>query len=197
VIEGMRACLKSVYGSPDLLGRSVVVQGVGSVGHQVVQRLVEAGARVRVSDLNQEALEQISNAYDVAIVPAETVSQQQVDVYCPCALGAVLNDETVPQLQCRIICGSANNQLQEARHGDWLTQRNILYAPDYIVNSGGALTHLDTMHPDGFNEQRVAASIAGIYETMERVIAIAQEQQVPMHRAADLLAEEHLASRLR
>jgi leucine dehydrogenase len=116
-----------------------------------------------------------------------------VDIYCPCALGAVLNDQTLPELHCKIICGSANNQLEEDRHGDLLAERGILYAPDYIANAGGAIFGVDTLNPGGFNRQRAMETVSRIYETMEKVIALAREQRVPTYRAADMLAEQRIA----
>src|SRR5205823_5832442 len=136
IIQGMRACLKAVYGSPDLEGRSVAIQGVGSVGQDVIGRLIKAGALVTIADVDQKKVEQVAANYSVEVVAPEEIYSLPVDIFCPCALGAVLNDETIPRLQCRIICGSANNQLAEERHGDLIAQRNILYAPDYVVNAG-------------------------------------------------------------
>lgn len=194
VIEGMRACLQAVYGSPDLSSRSVLVQGVGSVGRQVVHQLVEAGAEVWVSELSQDVLSQIQQSYEVRSVPVDAVAHWQGDIYCPCALGGVLNAETIPQLQCRIVCGSANNQLAEPEHGELLSRRDILYAPDFLVNAGGALTHLGAMHPDGFDEAGVAAGIVQIGKSIQEVIALAQARGISPSRAAELLAEQRLAA---
>jgi leucine dehydrogenase len=105
----------------------------------------------------------------------------------------VLNDTTIPVLRCKIVCGSANNQLAEDRHGDLITQRGILYAPDYIVNAGGALTNIDSLAAGGFNRQRAHATVARIYQNMEQLIEISREQGIPTYRAADVLAEQRLA----
>lgn len=192
LVQGMRACLKEVYGSADLRGRSVALQGVGAVGKHALPLLVEAGAVVTIADIVAIRVQQIAADYDVKVAQPEEIHALNVDVYCPCALGGTLNDQSLPELQCKIVCGSANNQLVENRHGDLLQERGILYAPDYIVNAGGVLSGLDSLRPGGFDRQRAMERVARIYETMEHVIAIAREQNVPTYRAADMLAEQHI-----
>lgn len=193
VVKGIHACLKAVYGSPDPTGRSVAVQGVGAVGKDVVKRLVEEGAVVTIADVDQERVARIAAEYHVSVVSPDEIASLPVDVYCPCALGAVLNDRSLPELRCKIVCGSANNQLAEDRHGDQLDQLGILYAPDYIVNAGGVLTGIDSLMPGGFNPRRAETTVVRIYETMEKVIALSREQQIPAYRAADVLAEQRIA----
>ena len=193
VIQGMRACLTAVYGSPEVQGRTVAVQGVGAVGENIVAQLVKAGAIVTITDVDQEKVEHVSADYGVKVVPSEEIYSLPVDIYCPCALGAVLTGTTIPILRCKIVCGSANNQLAEDRHGDLIAQRGILYAPDYIVNAGGALTNIDSLAPGGFNRQRAHTTVARIYQNMEQLIEISREQGIPTYRAADVLAEQRLA----
>jgi leucine dehydrogenase len=194
VIQGMRACLNAMYGNPDLRGRTIAVQGVGSVGKPVIELLVQAGAIVTIADIDSSRAEQIATEYSVHLAHPEEIAYLPVDVYCPCALGAVLNDITIPRLQCQIVCGSANNQLAEERHAEMLLQREILYAPDYIVNAGGALWSVDSLNPGGFNRQRAEATVAHIYETTTRLIQLAQEQHISTAQAADLLAEQRIAA---
>jgi leucine dehydrogenase len=167
VLQSMRACLEEVHGSADLDGRSVAVQGVGSVGFEVVKLLEQTGARVIIGD---------------------------VDVYCPCALGGVINDYTVEHVRARIIAGSANNQLQEERHGDRLDQRKILYAPDYICNAGGTIYDTDRLLPGGMNQQRAMENVRRIYDTMREVIRISKAEQIPTYLAADRFAERRIAT---
>jgi len=174
-------------------GRTVAVQGVGAVGGDVVAQLVKAGAVVTTADVDQEKVAHVAAEYSVKVVPPEEIYSLPVDVYCPCALGAVLNDTTIPVLRCKIVCGSANNQLAEDRHGEMIAQREIVYAPDYIVNAGGALTNIDSLAPDGFNHQRAHATVARIYQNMEQLLEISREQGIPTYRAADVLAEQRLA----
>ncbi len=194
VVHGMRTCLNAVYGTPELLGRSVAVQGVGAVGKGVVELLVRAGALVTIADVDTQQVEHVASAYDVAVASPDEIAFLPVDVYCPCALGSILNDQTIPALRCKIVCGSANNQLAEERHGELIEQYAILYAPDYIVNAGGILAGVDSLNQGGFNRQRAEESISHIYDAVEQVIALSRERHIPTYRAADLLAEQRIAA---
>ncbi len=194
VVQGIRACLNKVYGSPELQGRTVALQGVGAVGTHALKYLVDAGAIVSLADIDQERARLVAAEYNAHVVSPEEIHSLKVDVYCPCALGNVLNDQTIPALRCKIVCGSANNQLGEERHGDLLQQRGILYAPDYIVNTGGLLAGLDSLNPGGFNRQRTMEQVSRLYEAMENVMAISKEQHIATYRAADMLAEQRIAS---
>ncbi len=194
VVQGIRASLKEIYGSPDLQGRTIALQGTGAVGKHALKYLVEAGAIVTVADIDQERARLVAAEYDLHIVSPEEIHSLRTDVYCPCALGNVLNDQTIPELRCKIVCGSANNQLGEERHGDLLQQRGILYAPDYIVNTGGLLAGLDSLNPGGFNRQRAMEQVSRLYDAMENIIAISKAQNIPTNRAADVLAEQRIAA---
>ncbi len=194
VVQGIRASLKEIYGSPDLQGRTIALQGIGAVGKHALKYLVEAGAVVTIADIDQEKARLVAAEYNTHIVSPEEINSLKVDVYCPCALGNVLNDQTIPELRCKIVCGSANNQLGEAYHGDLLQQRGILYAPDYIVNTGGLLSGLDSLNPGGFNRQRAMEQVSRLYDAMENIIAISKEQNIPTYRAADVLAEQRIAA---
>ncbi len=194
VVQGMRACINALYGNPSLQGRSVSVQGVGSVGTSLVELLVQAGAIVTIADVDQQRVQHLKTTYNVQTTSSEEIAFLPVDIFCPCALGAVLSASTIPRLQCAIVCGSANNQLAEEQDGDLLTQRSILYAPDYIVNSGGALWSVDTLQPGGFQRERAKATVERIYETTAKLIALAKEQGISTAHAADVLAEQYLAT---
>jgi leucine dehydrogenase len=194
VIQGMRACLQTCYGSPDLSGRSVAVQGLGAAGRAVVEQLLQARAVVTIADIDRKRVEQLAATSAVSIASPEEMMRLPVDIYCPCALGAVINDRTVSELQCRIVCGSANNQLAEEHHADLLANRGILYAPDYIVNAGGALWSIENLAPGGFNRQHAEGAVARIYETMTAVIDLARKEQLSTARAANLLAEQRIAA---
>jgi leucine dehydrogenase len=193
IVQGMHACLKEVFGSPDLQGRTVAVQGAGAVGGHAVQHLAEAGALVTIADIDKERAAAVAERHQTRLVSPQEIHHLDVDIFAPCAMGAVLNDTTIPELRCKIVCGSANNQLAEARHGDMLQERGILYAPDYIVNAGGLLSGLDSLNPGGFNRQRMMEKVARLYDAMQRVIAISKERSIPTHRAADVLAEQRIA----
>ncbi len=195
VMQAIRACLQSVYGSAELQGRSIAVQGVGAVGSRVVRDLLEDGAVVTVTDTNQEKLDRLVAAYPRLLTCApEDIHTRPVDIYCPCALGAILNEQTIPELHCKIVCGAANNQLADEHCGDRLAQTGILYAPDYIVNAGGMIAYAESRYPEGFVRQRALAHVSRIYDTLQRVFALAREGAIPTYRAADQLAEQRIAS---
>jgi leucine dehydrogenase len=194
VFQGIRACLNEVYGSPEPRGRSVAVQGVGSVGNALVKLLVEAGADVTIADIDAERANALAAQYHTNVVSPGEIHTLAVDVYSPCALGAILNDQTIPELHCKIVCGSANNQLAEERHSDMLVERGILYAPDYIVNAGGVISGVDSLHSGGFNRQRALDKVAQIYGTIGQVMTIASKQHISTARAADVLVEQRIAT---
>ena len=194
IFQGIRACLKEVFGNPLPQGRTVAVQGIGAVGDELVKYLLNAGAAVTIADIDQQKVDTLASEYKVNIVPPEKIHTLDVDVYSPCAMGAVLNEHTIPELGCKIVCGSANNQLATEQDGDRLAQRGILYAPDYIVSAGGVISGLDSLQPGGFNRQRAMDTVSHIYRTMGNVIAISKEQGIPTYRAADVLAEQRIAT---
>jgi len=194
VVQGMKACARAVYGGEDLRDRTVAVQGLGAVGSEVVPLLVQEGARLIVADIDEERAEVIRSRYGARTVRPDEIYDVEADVFCPCALGGVINDDTIPRLHVRIICGSANNQLREERHGDAVQARGILYAPDYIVNAGGTIFDTDRLNPGGFNHERAMGNVARIYQTMTDLIHISRSEGIPTYRAADLLAERRIES---
>lgn len=191
VFQGMRAAVREAFGEESLVGMTVAVQGLGSVGRHLCELLHGAGAHLVVTDLREEAVEEAVRRFRARRVEVEAVFDIPCDVFAPCALGGVLDDRTIPRLKCRVVAGSANNQLAEDRHGFILRERGILYAPDYVVNAGG-LIHVAAQYK-GEPPERVRARVEGIYETVERVFALAKSAGIPTHRAADRIAEERLA----
>ena len=192
VVQGMKACANAVYGGDSLEGRAVTVQGLGAVGGEVVPLLVKEGARVVVADIDREKVEGVTGRFRVAAAPPDEIIGREADIFCPCALGGVINAETVPQFKVKIICGSANNQLREERDGQAIEGRGIVYAPDYIVNAGGTIFDTDRLNPGGFNRERAMTNVSRIYETMSSLIRISREEGIPTYRAADLLAERRI-----
>ena len=192
VVQGMKACANAVYGADSLEGRAVTVQGLGAVGGEVVPLLVKEGARVVVADIDQEKVEAVASRFRVAPASADEIVGREADIFCPCALGGVINAETIPQFKVKIVCGSANNQLREERDGQEIHARGILYAPDYIVNAGGTIFDTDRLNPGGFNRERAMTNVSRIYETMSSLIRISREERIPTYRAADLLAERRI-----
>ena len=196
VFRSIQACLKRSFGSASPEGRTVALQGIGAVGHLVLKYLTETARKSPLPTLtkNVHALAAQYAEYDVRIASPEDIHRLDVDVYCPCALGGVLNDLTIPELQCKIVCGSANNQFASVYNGEQITQRGILYAPDYIVSAGGVITGLDSLNPGGFNRQRAMEKVSRIYTAVENIFAIAREQHIPTYLAADVMAEDRIAS---
>lgn len=192
VLQAMKACAQETWGSTELQGRKIIVQGLGAVGYPMVEYLVKENADVTIADIDSHKVAQVAKDFSVKTMDARDVFSADADIYCPCALGGVVNDETLPQFRVKIVCGSANNQLREERHGDELTQRGILYAPDYIANAGGTVFDTDRLW-GGVNAQRGMHKVSKIFERMLQVIAISKTQNIPTYLAADRLAEERIA----
>jgi valine dehydrogenase (NAD+) len=193
VFQGMRASAERCWGAPTLAGRRVGITGVGKVGHHLVQHLLADGATVVVADVSGAAIDRVRAAHpevEVAVDDGALV-RADLDVYAPCALGGSLNDETVPLLTASVVCGAANNQLAHPGIEKLLEERGILYAPDYLVNAGGVIQVADEI--EGFNFERAKAKASGIFETTQRIFALAAEEGVPPAVAADRLAEQRMA----
>ncbi|MCC7165021.1 MAG: Glu/Leu/Phe/Val dehydrogenase [Anaerolineae bacterium] len=192
VLQAMKACALETWGSPDLQGRKIVVQGLGAVGHPMAEYLVKENAHVTIADIDAARMAQVQQTFGVKTMDAREVFAADADIYCPCALGGVVNDETLDQFRVKIICGSANNQLRAEKHGDALKRRGILYAPDYIANAGGTVFDTDRLW-GGVNAQRGMNKVAKIFERMRQVIEISKTQNIPTSLAADRIAEERIA----
>jgi valine dehydrogenase (NAD+) len=193
VFQGMRASAEHLWGTPSLRGRRVGVAGVGKVGRHLVEHLVQDGATVLVADINELALDRLRvGRPEVAVVAdADALLRADLDVYAPCALGGALDDETVLALTAQVVCGAANNQLAHPGIEKMLDDRGILYAPDYVVNSGGVIQVADEI--EGFVFERARAKATGIFDTTRRIFALADEEGVPPAVAADRLAERRMA----
>lgn len=192
VFQGMRASADAVWGAPTLAGRTVGVAGVGKVGHHLVRHLVEEGAEVVVTDVDQRAVERVRSEHPevLAVADNEALVASRLDVYAPCALGGALSDDVVETLSAVIVCGAANNQLSHPGVEKRLEERGILYAPDYCVNSGGLIQVADEL--EGFSFERAHQRASGIFETTRSVFATARRDQVPPAVAADRLAEQRM-----
>ena len=190
--EAMRAAAKARWGSDDLAGRTVALQGFGNVASALAGHLIEAGARLIATDVDPAKVERAA-ALGTVIVGADDVLAQECDVLAPCALGGVLNERTIPNLHCEVVCGAANNQLLAPEDAERLRERGILYAPDYIVNAGGVINVSFEVGAE-YDREAARAKTAQIYDTLERVLAVAEERGVTTAAAADLIAEERLAA---
>ncbi|WP_226961843.1 MULTISPECIES: Leu/Phe/Val dehydrogenase [Streptomyces] len=194
VFEAMLASAEHRWGSPELTGRTVGIAGVGKVGHLLVDQLIEAGARVLVHDVNPDAVRRVLTAHPSVVAlhsEDELISDPSLDIYAPCALGGVLNEHTVPLLRAGIVCGAANNQLDHPGVEKDLAERGILYAPDYVVNSGGVIQVADELH--GFDFARAKTKAADIRLTTREIFQRAESDGVPPAVAADRIAEHRIA----
>jgi len=191
VLQGMKACAEEVFGSPSLQDRTVAVQGAGHVGANLCQLLHDReGANLIVTDVDPRAVQRMVAVFGAKPVEPDEILSIPCDVFAPCALGAVVNDETLPDFRCSVIAGSANNILYEPRHGEALVEHGILYAPDYVINAGGLINVADEL--EGYNETRATKRVMRIYDSMKTVIAISKRDGVPTHVAADTLALERI-----
>jgi valine dehydrogenase (NAD+) len=192
VFQGMRAGAEAVWGSPTLAGRRVGVAGVGKVGHHLVEHLLRDGASVVVCDVDSEAVGRLTSAHtDVEVVDPDALPSSALDVYAPCAMGAALDDETVPALQAALVCGAANNQLAHEGIEKQLADRGVLYCPDYVVNAGGLIQVADEI--EGYVAERATARALGILAITRQVLATAAAEHVPPATAADRVAERRMA----
>lgn len=192
IYVGMKAAAKEAFGTNSLEGKTIAVQGVGNVAYTLCEHLHEEGAKLIVTDINEDAVQRAVDAFGATAVGINEIYSQEADIFAPCALGAIINDDTIPQLKCKVIAGSANNQLKEDRHGDQIHEMGIVYAPDYVINSGGVINVADELV--GYNRERALKRVAGIYDTIEEIFKISKRDQIPTYKAADRLAEERIES---
>ncbi len=184
VYMGMKASAKKVYGTESLKGKRVMVQGAGHVGTFLIEFLNKEGAQVMVSDIFEDKLTAVTKNHEATVVAPDQVYTAEMDIYAPCALGATLNDESIGQLKCTIVAGGANNQLDdEVRHGNMLKDQGIVYAPDFLINSGG-ITNVYYEMQGNHSKERVMSQTERIYEVCLEVIEYAEKNDVTTHKAA-------------
>ncbi len=188
VFLAMRAACRHMRGRDSLAGLTVAVQGVGSVGAKLCDLLQGDGARLIVADLNTEAVNRVVKATGATVGDAEMLHAAEVDVYAPCALGGVINNQSIPQIRARTICGAANNQLAEEKHGEMLRQVGITYVPDYLANAGGLVEVGRSAL--GYGESEATAKREAIYDTVLEILRRADDTGVPTSEVADAMAEE-------
>lgn len=188
VYKGIKAIVKHRYDKDSLQGLKIAVQGLGHVGMSLIGRLHEEGAILIVSDINSQNVEEAISKYGVQAVDPLSIYSVDCDIFSPCALGGVINDETINQFKCKIIAGAANNQLAQQRHGDLLMEKGILYAPDYLINAGGLI---NVAHEGpGYNRDKVFEHVAGIYDTLLEILHVAEKQKITTNAASDHIAEQ-------
>jgi leucine dehydrogenase len=194
VYHGIRASLRHVDGSDELEGRTVVVQGAGGVGSPLADLLATAGAAVLIADVDPDRARAVAARVGGAVLPLDQLFETECDVYAPCAVGGSLSVETVPRLRCRIVAGSANNQLAEPGAAELLHARGILYAPDYVINAGGAIAIVGLEQLD-WSRSELDEALARIGETLRQIYEGADARGISTAAAADVLAEERLNTR--
>lgn len=192
VLMGIKASVKQQLHTDSLKGVRVAVQGLGNVGYHLVEYLVKEGAIVTVADIDAPKVKTVSEKFGLASVDPEKIVTSPCDVFAPCALGAVINDQSIEQLQCKIVAGGANNQLAEHRHGDHLMELGILYAPDYVINAGGLMNVFVEL--EGYSRERAFEKTTQVYDNLMQVFAISAREKIATHRAADRLAEQRIHS---
>jgi glutamate dehydrogenase/leucine dehydrogenase len=192
VFAGLKVAAAHRFGTADLRGRRIVVQGAGSVGRALIELLLEAEAEVRFSDIDPEAVTHVERHYGLTRIEPDDVISSDCDIYAPCALGGVLSAETIPQLRCQVVAGAANNQLSSPEDAERLRARGILYAPDYILNVGGAMAIL-TQETQGWSYRE---AVLGIQEKVEvaltEVLALAEREGISTEAAAQAIVRIRL-----
>lgn len=190
VLMGIKASAKWQLGTDSLKGMRVVVQGLGNVGTHLVNYLAEEGAKIIVSDIDQAKVKYHHDKYGCQALAPDQILQAECEILAPCALGAVVNDQSILKLKTKVICGGANNLLAEARHGDQLREMGILYAPDYVVNAGGLMNVFVEL--EGYSHERAFEKTRKVYDNVTKVFEIAKRDNVGNHTAADRLAQERI-----
>ena len=190
VYMAMKACAKAVWGCDSLEGRSVAIQGFGKVGIHTAEPLIEEGARLTVADIHEGPLAR-AREMGATIVPPKQIYDVECDILSPCALGGILNGDTIPRLKARIVAGGANNQLLAPSDGDELHRRGILYAPDYLASAGGVVALHHELYGD-YQPELIPELAQRIYDATERVVDLSRSEDIPAHLAGDRLAERRL-----
>lgn len=190
VYRGIKAAAKEAFGSDSLEGKTIAVQGVGNVAYTLCEHLHREGANLIVTDINKESVNRAVEAFNAKAVDPNDIYEVKCDIYAPCALGATINDETIPLLKAKVVAGAANNQLKESRHGDVLREKGIVYAPDFVVNAGGVMNIADELN--GYNKERALKKVETIYDNVMKVFEIARRDNIGTHIAAERMAEERI-----
>lgn len=189
IYRGIQATLNKIYGSDSVANKKIAIQGLGSVGHHLVDYLFWNGADLVITDIDEKKAKQIAFKYGIRAVKPDEIFTQKCDIFSPCAIGGILNDKTINSLKCKAICGCANNQLLEDRHGDMLKEKNILYAPDFVVNAGGLINVAAELDKEGYDPKRSRDKVHKIYEMLNDIYKIADENNISTNQAAIKLAQ--------
>ena len=190
---GIKACASVKYGNDSLVGKKVTIQGAGNVAASLAKYLSDEGAKVTITDIYMDKANAVAKATGAEVVAPEKIFGIDCDIFAPCALGGIINDDTIPQLKCAIVAGAANNQLgNEERHGAALKDRGILFAPDYVINAGGLINVANEL--EGYTQTRALQQADGIYDALKRILILAQEKNITTVEASNHVAEERIAA---
>lgn len=194
VYMGMKAAAKYQFGTDNLDGKKILVQGVGHVGETLVKHITDEGAKVIINDINEARLEELSNKYGANVVLGNDIYGLDVDIYAPCALGATINDATIDQLKAKVIAGAANNQLaDEIKHGRLLKEKGIAYAPDFLINAGGIINVYAEL--EGYGKDEIIRKTENIYNTTLDIFNLSKKEDITTHRAALNIAQNRIDTR--
>jgi leucine dehydrogenase len=192
VFMGIKASVKEVFGTDSLTGKSVIVQGIGHVGENLVKLLRDENVKVYISDIDEDRTRQISKKYGAEAISNNTIFDIDADIYSPCALGGTINTETINKLKCAIIAGSANNQLEdEDIHGQLLLDKGIIFAPDYVISAGGVINCYSELM--GFTKKRSLQLTENIYEATRNVLKLSKVESISTIQAANKIVEKRIA----
>lgn len=190
VLMGIKASAKEKFGTDALKGMHIAVQGLGNVGSNLVKYLVEEGAVITVADIDMSRTKNVADKFGAKAVSSDDILFTECDILAPCALGAIVNDQSITKFRTKVIAGGANNVLAEARHGDQLKELGILYAPDYVINAGGLMNVFVEL--EGYSPERAFEKTKRVYDNILKVYEIAKRDGIGTHTAADRLAEERI-----
>lgn len=194
VFMGMKAAAKFKFGTDKLEGKRILVQGIGHVGEVLVKHIREEGGVVYISDLDRDRLEYVRNKYGAVIYEGDNIYSADVDIYAPCALGATINDKTIPSLKAKVVAGAANNQLaDEKRHGNILREKGIVYAPDFLINAGGIINVYAEL--EGYKKEEILRKTENIFNTTLEILKTADTQSISTNAAAVQIAKQRIADR--
>ena len=192
VMAAIATVAERLWGTRDLSGRTVAIQGVGKVGSNLVERLTKDGATTYIADVNRRALNEVASNYGSTVVGLDEIFDVDCDIFAPCALGGAINADTIKRLQCSAVVGSANNQLATPEDADRLVARDILYAPDFVVNAGGIINITEELR--GYSWERAALAVDGIGAALDRILDRAEDDGMNPHLAAEQVARERIAT---
>jgi leucine dehydrogenase len=192
VLMAIKASVKEQFKTDSLKGIRIALQGLGNVGYHLAEYLHKEGAILTVADIDQEKVAKCATMFNAKVMSPDDIVAADCDVFTPCALGAVINDESITKLKAKVVCGGANNQLAEPRHGDMLREMGILYAPDYVANAGGLMNVFVEL--EGYSPDRALDKTVQVYESLLEIFAISKKENIGTHTAADRMGEQRMKS---